>query len=101
MREIFLALETVVQKKGIMNNTSTTQESPIDSSYGHSSSSSSPSLSLNTLEEPVMDTIWRDLSSILRKCKAVLMPKASEDNINELRDWDLWGPLLFCLILAI
>lgn len=78
------------------NNTSTTQEeSPIDSSYGPS-----PSSSLNTLEEPVMDTIWRDLSGILRKCKAVLIPKASEDNINELRDWDLWGPLLFCLILA-
>jgi hypothetical protein len=105
MRKIFLVPENTLsykKKEEIMNNTSTTQQesSPIDSSYGHLSSSSS-SLSLNTLEEPVVDTIWRDLSSILRKCKAVLMPKASEDNINELRDWDLWGPLLFCLILAI
>ena len=31
-----------------------------------------------------------------------MIPKLSEDEKSkELRDWDLWGPLLFCLSLAL
>lgn len=35
------------------------------------------------------------------KLKYVLLPKMKEDNGKELRNWDLWGPLLLCLCLAI
>jgi hypothetical protein len=54
---------------------------------------------LNTLEEPVYQTILRELSSIGRKTSLVLIPRHS--NIVELRDWDLWGPLFFILVLAL
>ncbi|GAA5937991.1 Yip4p [Sporobolomyces koalae] len=52
----------------------------------------------DTLDEPVSETIMRDLRAIGNKVVQVLYPQA--DNAV-LRDWDLWGPLLFCLTLAI
>ncbi|GAA6059121.1 hypothetical protein JCM10212_003868 [Sporobolomyces blumeae] len=52
----------------------------------------------DTLDEPVSETIMRDLRAIGSKIVQVLYPKS--DNAV-LRDWDLWGPLLFCLTLAI
>ncbi|KAK9761781.1 hypothetical protein K7432_013066 [Basidiobolus ranarum] len=52
----------------------------------------------DTLDEPINATIMRDLSNIQKKCKQVLLPKGGD---NSLKDWDLWGPLLLCLILAI
>lgn len=53
-----------------------------------------------TLDEPVLDTLLRDLKGIWTKTKKVLRPNDSEEALKELRDWDLWGPLLFCLILS-
>ncbi|KAJ3400168.1 Tubulin polyglutamylase ttll5 [Chytriomyces hyalinus] len=53
----------------------------------------------DTLDEPVMDTIMRDLKSISDKLKMVLVPR--KDSKNILRDWDLWGPLLLCLGLSL
>ncbi|GAA5962250.1 hypothetical protein JCM3765_004717 [Sporobolomyces pararoseus] len=52
----------------------------------------------DTLDEPVTETIMRDLRAIGNKVIQVLYPQS--DNAV-LRDWDLWGPLLFCLTLAI
>ncbi|RKP40405.1 Yip1 domain-containing protein [Dimargaris cristalligena] len=52
----------------------------------------------NTLDEPVWTTIMRDLSNVWFKLSQVLLPRQRE---NSLRDWDLWGPLLLCLSLAI
>lgn len=55
-----------------------------------------------TLDEPVSETIKRDLKTIGVKLKLVMLPNASqEDTISELRKWDLWGPLLLCLVLSI
>ncbi|KAJ3186608.1 Yip1 member 6 [Gaertneriomyces sp. JEL0708] len=54
---------------------------------------------LDTLDEPVSQTIIRDLQSIWAKLKQVLVP--TKDRKNILRDWDLWGPLLLCLALSI
>ena len=43
----------------------------------------------------------RDVKRIGFKLKCVMMPRLSdEQKSRELRDWDLWGPLLFCLMLA-
>ncbi|KAI8138455.1 Yip1 domain-containing protein [Fennellomyces sp. T-0311] len=52
----------------------------------------------DTLDEPVSTTILRDLKQVAQKLQQVLHPKG---NRNVLRDWDLWGPLILCLALAI
>jgi hypothetical protein len=54
----------------------------------------------NTLDEPVSETLLRDLRNIWNKTKNVLNPIATADK-NLLRDWDWWGPLLLCLILSV
>ena len=54
---------------------------------------------LSTLDEPVLSTVLRDLKAIGRKMLIVAVPFLGQD--KELRDWDLWGPLLICLILAV
>ncbi|CAG8627537.1 10528_t:CDS:2 [Gigaspora rosea] len=52
----------------------------------------------DTLDEPVSETILRDLRNIALKLRQVLNPKGNQD---VLRDWDLWGPLILCLALAL
>mmetsp|Transcript_36297 Transcript_36297/g.104534 ORF Transcript_36297/g.104534 Transcript_36297/m.104534 type:complete len:242 (-) Transcript_36297:90-815(-) len=56
-----------------------------------------------TLDEPVMDTIMRDLRSIKDKLVFVMMPMGFADDAaaHRLKDWDLWGPLLLCLALGL
>ncbi|KJA26248.1 hypothetical protein HYPSUDRAFT_36517 [Hypholoma sublateritium FD-334 SS-4] len=54
----------------------------------------------DTLDEPVTTTIARDLMSIYTKLVQVLYPRRSNGR-EVLRDWDLWGPLLLCLLLGI
>mmetsp|Transcript_28732 Transcript_28732/g.66694 ORF Transcript_28732/g.66694 Transcript_28732/m.66694 type:complete len:206 (-) Transcript_28732:174-791(-) len=53
-----------------------------------------------TLDEPVTETILRDLRSIRQKLAYVMMPVARHEKGKGLRDWDLWGPLLLCLVLG-
>ncbi|TFL03792.1 hypothetical protein BDV98DRAFT_611244 [Pterulicium gracile] len=55
---------------------------------------------VDTLDEPVMTTIGRDLLSIYTKLVQVLYPRRSNGR-EVLRDWDLWGPLLLGLGLSI
>ncbi|CUG89114.1 Yip1 integral membrane protein, putative [Bodo saltans] len=52
----------------------------------------------STLDEPVLQTIWRDIRAIGEKLLIVVIPFASRG--QTLRDWDLWGPLVLCCILA-
>jgi len=54
----------------------------------------------NTLEESVWVTLWRDIKQIGIKLFYVLIPVMPGKSKAVLRDWDLWGPLLFCLILG-
>jgi len=54
--------------------------------------------SISTLDEPVLDTLLRDVKSVGRKLLVVLCPPLGDE--RELRDWDLWGPLFLCLFLA-
>merc|ERR1711868_171024 len=51
----------------------------------------------NTLDEPISQTIKRDLSAVTTKFLAVLWPKEKK---SLLREWDLWGPLILCTIMA-
>ncbi|KAI8334374.1 Yip1 domain-containing protein [Chlamydoabsidia padenii] len=57
-----------------------------------------PLKELDTLDEPISATILRDLTLVQQKVRQVLYPKKDCDNL--LRNWDLWGPLLLCLTLA-
>jgi len=56
----------------------------------------------STLDEPVLTTIMRDLRQVATKLRYVLLPAGRQsDTLKELRNWDLWGPLLLCLVLSI
>mmetsp|Transcript_6110 Transcript_6110/g.13278 ORF Transcript_6110/g.13278 Transcript_6110/m.13278 type:complete len:196 (+) Transcript_6110:175-762(+) len=56
----------------------------------------------DTLDESVFKTILRDLATILRNLRTVLIPINWNFNNRDaaLRNWDLWGPLIFMLMLA-
>ncbi|KZV90854.1 Yip1-domain-containing protein [Exidia glandulosa HHB12029] len=58
------------------------------------------STGVDTLDEPVSTTILRDLLSIYTKLVQVLYPLRTGEGRAVLRDWDLWGPLIFCLLLG-
>lgn len=51
-----------------------------------------------TLDEPISVTLKRDLKAIVRKCAHVVVPVRSNKAL--LHDWDLWGPLLLCITMA-
>ncbi|KLO08933.1 Yip1-domain-containing protein [Schizopora paradoxa] len=56
---------------------------------------------VDTLDEPVTTTILRDLHSIYIKVVQVLYPRRTGAGREVLKDWDLWGPLILCLMLGI
>jgi len=51
----------------------------------------------NTLDEPISQTIKRDLTAVGTKFLAVLYPKEKK---SLLKEWDLWGPLILCTFMA-
>ncbi|XP_064637461.1 protein YIPF6-like [Lineus longissimus] len=51
----------------------------------------------STLDEPVRETIMRDLRAVGKKFFHVLYPKESKALLKE---WDLWGPLILCVFMA-
>ena len=50
----------------------------------------------NTIDESVWATIWRDLVTIAKNVRTVLIPINWKFSSNQqaLRNWDLWGPLV-------
>ncbi|GBM36580.1 Protein YIPF6 [Araneus ventricosus] len=70
----------------------TSLEGEIGGSPTHTESSE-----YHTLDEPVKDTILRDLKAVGVKFYHVLYPKQKK---ALLKDWDLWGPLILCVFLA-
>lgn len=57
----------------------------------------------NTLDEPVLQTLKRDALTIGRNLRSVLIPAGWDFDSGgaALQNWDLWGPLIFMLALAI
>ena len=56
----------------------------------------------STLDESIYATINRDLFMIYLKIKYVINPFISkEKKYNHIRQWDLWGPLILNIILAL
>ena len=58
-------------------------------------------ISKSTLDEPITTTLKRDLYAIINKIKYVAVPKMTDRKLEELYNWDLWGPLLFCFLYSI
>lgn len=49
----------------------------------------------NTLDEPITDTIKRDLKRIYKNLVMVVFPfKDRSQQSAALRNWDLWGPMV-------
>lgn len=62
----------------------------------------------DTLDEPVLRTLGRDLRGVGNRLKEVVWPGSLSGFINPvdnssqlIKEWDLWGPLVFCLVLAL
>ncbi len=61
------------------------------------SSSGMPPPGANTLDEPIKETVLRDLRAVGQKFLHVLYPVEKK---SLLREWDLWGPLILCTLMA-
>ena len=58
-------------------------------------------LSDETLNEPILTTIYRDLYLIYTKLQFVINPFTSNDlKTYHIKQWDLWGPLILIIFLA-
>nr|ACO15506.1 YIPF6 [Caligus clemensi] len=57
-------------------------------------------LGFDTLDEPVRETLRKDIHAVALKFRYVLYPRGQETKKNLLRDWDLWGPLILCTLMA-
>ena len=63
----------------------------------------------STIDEPVRVTLLRDANRVARRMKLVLKPQGNgaggsethDEMKAELRNWDLWGPLVICMLLAV
>ena len=71
---------------------------PVGIVGGGGGSGGSMGADYGTLDEPVTETIMRDVRMVGNKMMCVLNPRKA--NIQTLKDWDLWGPLILCLMLA-
>ncbi|KAL0042863.1 hypothetical protein WJX79_001881 [Trebouxia sp. C0005] len=70
--------------------------------YSQSAPGAASTENLNTLDEPVWHTIKRDLIRIYGNLILVVFPfKNRDQQTAALRNWDLWGPMVFTLTLAI
>merc|ERR1711892_1440965 len=52
----------------------------------------------DTLDEPVLRTLLRDVKMVLNKFLQVMMPWRRR--VDVLQDWDMWGPLILCMTMA-
>ena len=65
-------------------------------------SSTSGDLDWSTLDESVWATLRRDVDRVVSNTTSVLWPFRNErDPARPLREWDLWGPLVFVLALGV
>ncbi|XP_063059150.1 protein YIPF6 isoform X1 [Engraulis encrasicolus] len=86
------------QKFAGLSDVSISEDIPVEGDIAVPVSSRGTEDEFSTLDEPVKDTILRDLKAVGNKFVHVMYPKKSS---ALLRDWDLWGPLLLCVTLAL
>ena len=54
-----------------------------------------------TLDESITTSIKKDLQLIYEKTKIAMLPMKESNSTDKLKDWDFWGPLIFCLFLGL
>ncbi|NP_001002096.1 protein YIPF6 [Danio rerio] len=81
-----------------LSDISISEDIPVEGDISVPVGSQNADNDFSTLDEPVKDTILRDLRAVGQKFVHVMYPKKSS---ALLRDWDLWGPLLLCVTLAL
>lgn len=81
-----------------LSNVSISKDIPIEGEITIPIRSRIRELDNSTLNESVRNTIMRDLKAVGKKFMHVLYPRKSN---ALLRDWDLWGPLILCVSLAL
>lgn len=54
-----------------------------------------------TLDETITTSIKKDLQLIYEKTKVAMLPMNESNSTEKLKDWDFWGPLIFCLFLGL
>ncbi|OXB79574.1 UNVERIFIED_CONTAM: hypothetical protein H355_010960 [Colinus virginianus] len=94
---LVLRVSRRVQFAGLAD-VSISEDIPVEGEITVPVGSRSPEEDYSTLDEPVRDTILRDLKAVGKKFIHVMYPKKSS---ALLRDWDLWGPLVLCVSLAL
>ncbi|ETE67488.1 Protein YIPF6, partial [Ophiophagus hannah] len=77
---------------------SISEDIPVEGEITVPVGSNTPDEDYSTLDEPVKETVMRDLKAVGKKFVHVMYPKKSS---TLLRDWDLWGPLILCVLLAL
>jgi len=77
------------------------KKNKIDISDNHFSNSYISKENYDFMNEPIIKSIYRDLSSIYIKLKFVINPFISnEEKMYYIKNWDLWGPLLLTILLS-
>lgn len=56
----------------------------------------------DTLDEPVFQTLLRDVKQVGTRLRQVVWRTEQDANLtrSESQQWDLWGPLIFCLMIS-
>jgi len=70
----------------------------IAGSLARSGAQPSADKDFDTLDEPILETVKRDLYAVGRKFGHVFFPKRSD---TLLKEWDLWGPLFLCVFISL
>ena len=93
-----------LDQKIVIGNTNTggRSQATYDPEKGRSDFAKEEQEKLDTITEPVCETIKRDLMMIWVKLTYVMVPRTLiKEKAKQLKDWDLWGPLVLCLALAL
>ena len=54
----------------------------------------------NSLDQDICSSLADEMKGICVKFSYVLIPRSQDANSHHLRNWDLWGPFIMCLIFA-
>jgi hypothetical protein len=88
--------DSVLLEGDMMSESSST--SNVKTKSGHAGNAPS----MDTLDEPISETLLRDLKGIASKTRHILLPTSSSGAYKSvLKDWDLWGPLLLCTFMGL
>ena len=60
----------------------------------------SPTGEYNTLNEPICTSLKREFFSIYNKTSYSILPRCFPSKNANLKQWDLWGPLFYTLLLS-